>query len=247
MNNAVVTDIYRYPIKGLGGERLPSVTLYDGLGIACDRRWGLATRDWDELFSSGDKWRPWEYCLSMKKHERLALLSVSVREEQEDVPMLAVSVQGKEEVCAHPEDAQLEKFFRDFLNDDNLALRESPEPIWDERKMTISVLNLESVADLSAQLATDLSPLRFRANIHVKNLPPWAERESKTMLIDHAVKLLPEADIPRCAATRVNPQTAQQDVNVPEALVRYYGHNNMGVYAAVTNGGTISSGMEVLF
>lgn len=244
---AVIDKIYRYPIKGLGGEELPQAILRPGCGIAHDRCWGLATREWDELFQ-GDKWRPWEYCLSLKKKERPALLSISVREDLNGAPILAVSVQGKEEVSGHPEKdkARLEMFFRDFLQDDNLSLREAKEPVWDERNMHLSVLNLNSVRDLSGHMQNYLSPLRFRANILIKNASAWKEKKSDDMLIN-TVTLTLGGDVPRCAATQVNPKTALRDANVPAALVRHYGHNNMGVYAVVKNGGPIAAGMEAHF
>ena len=228
----------------MGGEELPQAILRPGCGIAHDRRWALATREWDELFQ-GDKWRPWEYCLSLKKKERPALLSISVRENPNGAPILAVSVQGKEEVSGHPEKnkVRLEEFFRDFLQDDNLCLRKAEEPVWDERKMHLSVLNLDSVRDLSEHMKSDISPLRFRANILIKNAPAWKERKGGDMLINTVTLTLGD-DVPRCAATQVNPKTALRDANVPAALVRHYGHNNMGVYAAVKNGGTIAAGME---
>lgn len=39
----------------------------------------------------------------------------------------------------------------------------------------------------------------------------------------------------RCAATEVNPSTANQDLHVPRLLKKQYGHLNMGVYAEVLN------------
>jgi hypothetical protein len=51
--------------------------------------------------------------------------------------------------------------------------------------------------------------------------------------------------IQRCAATDVNPETAERDLNIPKALMRGYGHVHMGVYARVVTGGNIATGDEV--
>ena len=48
--------------------------------------------------------------------------------------------------------------------------------------------------------------------------------------------------IERCAATNVNPATAERDLNLPRALMRGFGHVHMGVYAAVTEGGEVAVG-----
>ncbi len=48
--------------------------------------------------------------------------------------------------------------------------------------------------------------------------------------------------ITRCAATGVNPETAQRDLDIVAALERSFGHINMGVYAEVLAGGEIAVG-----
>ena len=48
--------------------------------------------------------------------------------------------------------------------------------------------------------------------------------------------------ITRCAATQVNPATAERDLDIVAALGRAFGHINMGVYAEVLKGGEIALG-----
>ena len=45
------------------------------------------------------------------------------------------------------------------------------------------------------------------------------------------------AAITRCAATEVNPATAERDLDIVGALQRGFGHNLMGIYAEVADGG----------
>jgi len=52
--------------------------------------------------------------------------------------------------------------------------------------------------------------------------------------------------ITRCAATTVNPATARRDVNVPRELMQHFGHNYMGVYAEVLEGGYLAVGDTLL-
>ena len=48
--------------------------------------------------------------------------------------------------------------------------------------------------------------------------------------------------IVRCAAVNVDPDTAQRDLAIPQALQRRLGHADCGIYAEVITGGTIGAG-----
>jgi hypothetical protein len=48
--------------------------------------------------------------------------------------------------------------------------------------------------------------------------------------------------ITRCAATQVNPETAERDVDPLEELRRLYGHVELGVHAEVIEGGRFAVG-----
>ena len=48
--------------------------------------------------------------------------------------------------------------------------------------------------------------------------------------------------IVRCAATHVNPMTAERDADITKALFDHYGHMNCGVYVTVTSPGRVGLG-----
>jgi uncharacterized protein YcbX len=48
--------------------------------------------------------------------------------------------------------------------------------------------------------------------------------------------------ITRCAAVNVDPDTAARDLDIPAAIMRRLGHNECGIYAEVTEAGTVSVG-----
>ena len=52
--------------------------------------------------------------------------------------------------------------------------------------------------------------------------------------------------ITRCAATRVNPATAERDLNIVASLGHSFDHTNMGVYGEVVAGGEIALGDTLL-
>jgi hypothetical protein len=46
----------------------------------------------------------------------------------------------------------------------------------------------------------------------------------------------------RCAATQVNPLSAERDCNVPLELRRAFGHSDLGVYAEIERSGQLRIG-----
>jgi uncharacterized protein YcbX len=114
------------------------------------------------------------------------------------------------------------------------ALTDVPEP-W------VSVLNLESNADLGRRMGIDLSIHRWRGNLWVGGLAPWAETGlvGRRMAIGKAVVEV-RAHITRCKATTVSPETGVADADTLAALNAAFGHQDFGVYAMVVEGGQVA-------
>ena len=53
------------------------------------------------------------------------------------------------------------------------------------------------------------------------------------------------ARIDRCAATNVNPVTAERDLIIPLGLQQAYGHPDCGIYLKVVDGGKLQVGEEI--
>jgi uncharacterized protein YcbX len=110
----------------------------------------------------------------------------------------------------------------------------------------LSLVNLASVADFEARIGRPVHPLRFRGNLYLGGCEPWAELGwVGTEIGIGEVTLRIEARIRRCAATRVNPETARRDLDTLRLLKEHYGHLDMGVYAAVGRGGRLAVGDPV--
>jgi uncharacterized protein YcbX len=111
---------------------------------------------------------------------------------------------------------------------------------------SVSLINLASNADLSAHMGTDLSPLRWRCNIHFDGMDPWAELDlvGRRLALGGA-ELLVRAPVIRCKATTANPATGERDADTLEALRTYRGHQNFGIYAEVVQGGGVALGDTV--
>jgi uncharacterized protein YcbX len=108
----------------------------------------------------------------------------------------------------------------------------------DHPKGQVSLINLASVRDLSARLGVELDPMRFRANFYVEGWAPWVENGwTGQPLMVGGVETQVFKPTVRCAATHVNPATAERDLEITRALFDNYGHMNCGIYLHVTAAG----------
>ena len=82
---------------------------------------------------------------------------------------------------------------------------------------------------------------------HRAGWPAWHEFAllDQTLAIGEA-RLKVVKRIVRCAATNVDPDTAARDLNIPQTLMRSYGHADCGVYAEVIAGGDIAVGDAIV-
>jgi uncharacterized protein YcbX len=122
--------------------------------------------------------------------------------------------------------------------------RRKPNATTDEY---VSLINRASIAALEARLGVPVDPIRFRANVYFDGAAAWSEHDwigSEITL--GAARLRVISPITRCAATQVNPRTAERDIDIVAALQRSFGHINMGVYAEVLADGEIAVGDPLL-
>ncbi len=239
-----IAAVWRYPVKGLGGELLGRAGVLAGRGICGDRRWMFAASDVSPLLAGKKEWRPWNYGPTLKRDARLASMRASLHNGE-----LKIETRDGNEVCADPENEngrqQIEKFARDFLGDNSLFLADCERrPVWDDANTPLTVLFSESLADLSRHCKTPLAAERFRANVVINGGAAWDEMRNigGDFCIGDKTILTATEGVDRCAATRVNPQTEERDINIPEMLVRHYHRNEMGIKCAVRCGGEIVTG-----
>ena len=110
----------------------------------------------------------------------------------------------------------------------------------------LHIVNLASVRELERAIGREVDPLRFRANVYLDGLPPWAELK----WLDREIGIGPArlrafARTQRCEATNVDPGTGARDMAVPATLMRTWGHQDFGIYAKVLVGGLVAVGAPV--
>ncbi len=241
---AKITEIYRYPVKGLNGERLRSVPLAVGEPLPHDRRFALAHGS-TQFDTAAPKWMPKQNFLMLAKDEKLAQLDAHF---DPDSGELAIYRKGKQVVRASAVDIMgrtvIGQFFAGFMaghcRGTPKLLEAAGHSFSDVPEKVVSIVSLASIRDLERVARQSIDPKRFRANVYFNGLPAWQEFDwvgSEISLGEVRLKVLERTE--RCAATNVNPETAERDANLPLALRRGFNHADMGIYAEVISGGEV--------
>jgi uncharacterized protein YcbX len=246
-----VASIYRYPVKGLGPDRLDSVELLPGRTIAGDRLYAIENGP-SGFDPAHPAYLPKSRFLMLMRNERLAALRTAFDEATHTLAIRADSGEAVRGDLRTPEGrAAIEQFFAVYCADE---LRGRPKVLnapghsfSDVARKVVSIINLASVAGLETITGAPVHPLRFRANLYVRGWPAWAELDlvGQEIAIGHSARLKVVKRIVRCAATNVDPDTGVRDLSIPDTLMRNLGHMDCGVYAEVIAGGTIVTGDEV--
>jgi uncharacterized protein YcbX len=242
--SAQIASLYRYPVKGLSPEPLPRVALRVGETLPADRRYAIENGP-SGFDPAAPAWMAKSYFLMLMRDERLAGLRSHF---EDNSNFLTIRESGMVVARGDLETAEgrgtIEAFFAtNFAGE----LKGPPKVISggghsfsDVAKKVVSIINLGSVAAIEAIVGLPVHPLRFRANLYVSGWPAWHEFEllGQTLGIGDA-RLKVVKRITRCAAINVDPETAARDLDIPPTMMRRLGHNECGIYAEVTAGGTI--------
>ena len=244
---ARIAGIYRYPVKGLTPEQLGHAALTPGQTLLADRRY--ASENGPSGFDpDAPKWLPKPHFLMLMRDEWLAGLRTHF---DDGTNILSINHNGQ--VAARgdlgtPEGRQaIENFFATTFSGQikgQPKVLESPgHSFSDVARKVVSITNLASVRAIENMVGAPVHPLRFRANLYVEGWPAWHEFDllDRTLAIGD-VRLTVVKRIVRCAAVNVDPDTAERDLTIPQALQRRLGHADCGIYAEVITGGTIGAG-----
>ncbi len=251
--NGRLEALCTYPIKGLSPVSHDTITLRAGEGFPGDRLFGFAKGN-SGFDPANPKPLPKNRFLVLMQHAKLAGLQTSLDPEtltftvaQAGRTLLNADLGSEEGKSAAA------GFFALYLQ-----LKEEENPFFassaphrftdvsvDSETMmnAVSLINLASVRDFGTRIGETVDPRRFRANILFDGWPPFAEFDliGRTIRLGEvSLKILTRTK--RCAATEVNPGTAERDMKVPALLRRTYDHLHMGVYAEVISDGEMTLG-----
>lgn len=242
-----IAKIYRYPVKGLSAEALARVAVTPGEGLPGDRRYALAHGS-TPFDPSEPAWLPKHNFLMLAKNERLAKLETRF---DDATSTLVVSRNGKQvatgDLSTQTGRMLIEQFFAAFLTGEtrgNPKLVEAPGHMFsDTARKVVSLIGLASLRDLERVARQPVDPIRMRANLYFEGGKPWQEFDwlGRELAVGSTrLRVLDKID--RCAATTVNPKTAERDLQIPRLLMDGFRHVECGVYAQILAPGEIAEG-----
>jgi uncharacterized protein YcbX len=248
MASLSIHALYRYPVKGLSPEPVASAELEASGYFPGDRLYAIENgpSGFDPV---AVRHQPKTKYLMLMRDEALARL----RTRYEDATAtLYVEAEG-ETVAAKLDTpdgrAALEDLMRRFVPE---ALRGAPRVLeapphyrfTDSKIGFVSLINLASVRAIEDFVGAPVDPLRFRGNLLVDGLEPWAELGLSGAVLEapSGLRLKLTQRTQRCAATNVDPTSGIRDLDIPWTLDARLGHRDCGIYAEVIAGGAIQAG-----
>jgi len=247
-----IEALTRFPIKGLSGHTLDSVKLDAGQGFPCDRKFGFARPN--SGFDPADpKPLPKTRFYMLARDANLALLETLYDEDTGILTLSAADGSQRFDISTVDGKQEASQFLKTYLS---LSEEEtpqlyvaSPHRFTDvsvdsvEMMNAISIINRDSVDAFAKAIGQQVDARRFRANIQISGLSPFAELDMVGQEIQVGpIRLKIVKRTRRCPATEVNLETAERDIRTPKLLREHYGHMDMGVYAQVVQGGILQSG-----
>ena len=243
-----VTALYRYPVKGLSPEPVERAELETSGHFPGDRLYAI--ENGPSGFSPvAPRHQPKTKYLMLMRDEALARLrtryddataTLTIEHDGETVAARLDTEEGRRVV----EDL-LRRFVPESLKGEPKVLEAPPQYRFTDSPIGyVSLINRASVQMLEDDLGVPVSPLRFRGNLLVDGLAPFAELEMVGRVIEapSGLRFKITKRTVRCAATNVDPETAQRDLDIPWTIDKHLGHRDLGVYMEVIAGGGLAVG-----
>jgi uncharacterized protein len=238
--------IVRYPVKGLPGIDLAEVTLEPNRQLPGDRRFAF-WRGEDVPPDGRSAHLRRQHFRQVAQEHRLAALRATAASPTKIVVAAPEGETVEADLSTWHDREKLGAWIGNYLGLDPLPMVEAVDAqgFTDVSDTTLSLINLNSVADLSERAKHQIEPERMRGNLYVE-MPPWSELDLLGSTIEVGdVTFDVVRRVKRCIATEVNPDTGVRDVNVPQQLMKNFGHADCGIYIRTRSGGAIRLGDEL--
>lgn len=248
--SATIAHIVRYPVKGFSPQPLETVELSPGSVLPFDRRYAVA-----HAASKYDTTRPvWlrkAHFLQLMRYEKLATLNTNFDTETSE---FVIERDGRPVARGRLDQAIGRKLIEQFLNAYLEGAAPVPvkviemegQPMTDQEQQLVSIINLASLRDLERLTRIPVDWRRFRGNVMIEGIPAWQEFDwVGSEVAIGAARGTVQQRIDRCAATAVNPQTGERDVNIVKLLKSGFDHIDCGVFVDISAGGPVRVGDTV--
>lgn len=247
-----LSQIWRYPVKSIGRQKLDSARLEAGRTLPWDRHWAVMHDSATQRLTEGDQlagWLPKAAFLRGAAGPELQAISGGLTNGK-----LCLQHPTAGEIELDPTKDEDHASLLDWLRPlwpaekpEPALLVTGPVPLTDSRAPFISILSLDSLRAVESHVGQRLGVERWRGNLWVEGFKPFAEREwiGKCLRIGEATVILREG-IGRCAATSVDTDTGEPDHDMIRVLTEGFGDACFGVYAEVLTGAEIAPLDEII-
>jgi ferredoxin-NADP reductase/uncharacterized protein YcbX len=242
-----VEQLFHYPVKGLSGVELAEAYLTAGRGLPYDR--AVAVSNGTALVPRDGSWVDPAALLGLARNPGLTRLSVDLAAAP-GTPVTITAPDGSS-LVVHLDDvrqrdterAAADAQVQSWIPAGPVCLPEvvvADTPLWEHRDAAVSIVNLATVEQLGKAWRTTLDPRRFRANVYLGGLEPWAELAlvGRRLRVG-AAELEVLRPIERCPAAAVDPEDGSTGPDVAALLAADAGHPFLGVYAQVVGTGRV--------
>lgn len=249
--NAVITSLFRYPVKSFAAEPLASAELRPSCSFSGDRAYALQSSLVAAADRTNDEAVPGLLFLRLLRAPALAGLTVALNDASQvlhvkrgEQNLLSADLTSKEGRKT------LETFVRSGLGPDYkkgvYVVAKTERDFSRGMDTYLHIINLASIRDLEQRIGAPIDPLRFRPNVIIDGLPAWSELElAGQILTVNTASLEVTKRAERCPATTCNPQTGIADLKIPDVLRATFRHKDFGIYARVLNPGNIKPGDHI--
>lgn len=224
----VVAELWRYPVKSMAGERVPSAELR-WLGLRGDREYGFVFADRLNRF-------PW-----LSARDVSDLVRYQPYSGDYGATGLEVEVQAPDGRRTSVADPRLAGELSASAGAD-VRLLQIARGAYDA--MPVSLVSTATFGAIDAAHGSSVDPRRFRINIVIQSSERDEEWQGVVEIGRDGPRLAVTHGIPRCVLTTIDPETGRRDPSIMRTVVQAFG-NEVGQYCSVLRPGFIKVGDEV--
>jgi len=254
--NCSISSIHYCPVKSLSFQSIKSCIIKKNLGMLNDRVFAFSRSvDYEKakLIQINPNERKLNYFLTLKNSSVLNKYNFIY-----DNDKLTLTIHNKELISIlanNPEQVSLLSNKLIELESSLLKpiflLNNNDFPFYDTSNSnkvlnSMSLINLNSIADFEKKISQKIEFQRFRGNFYVDGIQAWEERNwiNKIIKINN-ISFKVKKNIPRCAAINLKPKTDDNSLNLLQSLKKTYNHFDMGIYLTALDNGKIDVGDKV--
>ncbi len=254
--NCSISSIHYCPVKSLSFQSIKSCIIKKNLGMLNDRVFAFSRSvDYEKakLIQINPNERKLNYFLTLKNSSVLNKYNFIY-----DNDKLTLTIHNKELISIlanNPEQVSLLSNKLIELESSLLKpiflLNNNDFPFYDTSNSnkvlnSMSLINLNSIADFEKKINQKVEFQRFRGNFYVDGIQAWEECNwiNKIIKINN-IYFKVEKNIPRCVAINLKPKTDDNTLNLLKSLKKTYNHFDMGIYLTALSDGKIDVGDKV--